>query len=74
MEAEDFRELDGERVLVLDRYTGRAKTSGVSLEQVPAKAAIVLHIRDDQITKLVDYNYRDNALTDLGLTPEDETQ
>jgi ketosteroid isomerase-like protein len=39
----------------------------VSLEQVPAKAAIVLHIRDDKVTKLVGYNDRDNALAALGL-------
>jgi ketosteroid isomerase-like protein len=67
MEAEDFRELDRERVLILHRYAGRAKASGVSLEQVPAKAAIVLHIRDGKVTKLVGYNYRDNALAALGL-------
>jgi ketosteroid isomerase-like protein len=67
MEAEDFRELDRERVLILHRYAGRAKASGVSLEQVPAKAAIVLHIRDGKVTKLVGYNYRDNAFAALGL-------
>jgi ketosteroid isomerase-like protein len=67
IEAEDLRELDGERVLVLHRGMGRAKASGVSLEQVPAKGAIVLHIRDNKVTKLVGYNYRDNAFADLGL-------
>jgi hypothetical protein len=29
-EADEYRELDGERVLVLGRMTGRGKTSGVS--------------------------------------------
>jgi ketosteroid isomerase-like protein len=33
-EAEEYRELDGERVLVLMRHGGRGKTSGVEVEQL----------------------------------------
>jgi ketosteroid isomerase-like protein len=37
VEAEEFRELDGERVLVLLRRSGRGKTSGLELGQVRSK-------------------------------------
>ena len=64
-EAQEYRELDDERVLVLHRYSGRGKGSGVRLEQVHAEAAIVMHVREGKVTRLVAYNDRENALTDL---------
>jgi hypothetical protein len=38
MEADEFRELSGDRVLVLHRYSGRGKTSGVDLDQTQSAA------------------------------------
>src|SRR5437660_1333668 len=38
-EAEEYRELDAERVLVLSRRSGRGKTSGLELGQMRAKGA-----------------------------------
>jgi hypothetical protein len=35
--AEEYRELDGERVLVLAHLSGRAKKSGLELGQIQAK-------------------------------------
>lgn len=69
-EAEEYRELDGERVLVLYQWTGRGKASGVDLGDVQAKGATLLHIRDGKVTRLVGYFERDRALADLGLAPE----
>jgi ketosteroid isomerase-like protein len=63
-EAEDFRELDERRVVVLNRYTGRGKASGLGVE---AKGANVFHIDNGQISKLVHYWDRERALADLGL-------
>jgi ketosteroid isomerase-like protein len=65
VEFEEYRELDGERVLVLNNRSGRGKTSGVELQG--AKGAELLHIRDGRITKAVWYWDRDRALADLGL-------
>jgi ketosteroid isomerase-like protein len=62
--AEDFRELDDQRVLVLNRYIAHGKTSGLS---VRAKGANLFHIVDSRVTKLVHYWDRDRALADLGL-------
>jgi ketosteroid isomerase-like protein len=67
---EDVLELDDERVLVLTRFTGRGKTSGVELGRLGAKGAQIIHIRDGKVTKVVIYFDRDRALTALGLAPD----
>ena len=64
IEAEDYRELDDERVLVLVRYSGRGKSSGLDLA---SEGAWLVHVRDGRVTKLVRYFDRDRALADLGL-------
>ena len=69
-EAEDYRELDDGRVLVLSRNCARGKTSEVD---IATDAAIVFHVRDDRVTRLVLYWDRDRAFADLGLAPEGET-
>ena len=45
--AEDFRELDEGRVLVLGRLSGRGKTSGLELDRVQAKAAVLFEVHDE---------------------------
>jgi ketosteroid isomerase-like protein len=50
VEADEFRELDDERVLVLVRYGGRGKTTRL---QVWSKAAHVHHVGGGKVTKLV---------------------
>jgi len=64
---EEYRELDGERVLVLTRYSGRGKTSGADIGEMWTNSATLLYVRDSKVTKLVGYNSRDRALADLGL-------
>ena len=71
VESESFRELDGERVLVLVHATGRGKASGVSLEQMGSKAAELFHVHGGKVTRLVIYMNRENALADLGLSDQD---
>jgi ketosteroid isomerase-like protein len=63
-EAIEFRELAGERVLVLMRHGGRGKASGVGIEN---EGASVWDIRDRKVTKLALYWDRDRAFADLGL-------
>jgi hypothetical protein len=70
IEADDYRELDGERVLVLHRWSGRGKTSGLDLGQMRTRAATLFHVRDGKVTRLVGYFDRERALADLGLAPE----
>ena len=69
-EAEEYRELDSERVLVLARWGGRGKTSGLELGQVRAKGASLFHIRDERVTSLVVYWDRERMPADLGPTSE----
>jgi hypothetical protein len=70
-EAEEYREIDNERILVLISVTGRGKTSGVDLGQMQAQGANLFRIQGGQVTRLVLYTDRDRALADLGLTPEE---
>jgi ketosteroid isomerase-like protein len=63
-EAEEYRELDGTRVLVLSRMRGRGKGSGVEVDQPRAS---LFHVARGRVTRLVLYWDRDRALADLGL-------
>jgi hypothetical protein len=63
-EAEDCRELDAQRVLVLTKLSGRGKTSGLEIGQ---KGAEVFEIHSGKVTRIVVYYDRDRALADLGL-------
>ena len=67
---DEFRELDDERVLVFAHGAGRAKTSGLELDQMRARAAELFHIRDGKVIRIVNYFDPENALADLGLGPE----
>lgn len=65
--ADEYRELDAERVLVLLHLVGRGKTSGLELEQMRTKAANLVHVQDGRVTTLVVYFDRESAFADLGL-------
>jgi ketosteroid isomerase-like protein len=64
MEAEECRELDDERVLVLTRAVGRGKRSGVP---VSARSGEVFEIHGGKVTRIVVYIDRDRMFADLGL-------
>ena len=66
-EAEEYRELDHERVLVLHRFSGRGKTSRVEVGPTGAKGACLFHVANGKVTKLLLYSNRDRAFADLGL-------
>jgi ketosteroid isomerase-like protein len=71
-EAEDYRELDEARVLVLSRFSGRGRASGLAVGQ---KAAQVFELRDGKVIRITVYMDRDRALADLGLNhldPKDD--
>jgi ketosteroid isomerase-like protein len=66
-EVEEYRELDDERVLVLHRFTGRGKTSGLEVEQARPKGASLFDIQNGRVTRLVAYAPRERAFADLGI-------
>ena len=70
IEADEYRDLDDQRVLVLDHRSGRGKTSGLDLGQVRTTGARLFHIRDGKVTRLVIYLDRDRAFADLRLSGE----
>jgi ketosteroid isomerase-like protein len=66
--AEEYRELDVERVLVLDKSHGHGKGSGMEIGQFQPSSAHLFHVRDGKVARLVVYDVdRDRALADLGL-------
>jgi hypothetical protein len=67
IEAEDFRELSGERVLVLSRFIGRGKSSGIEIGQIRATGASVFELQEAKVTRHAFYFDRYRALADLGL-------
>jgi ketosteroid isomerase-like protein len=66
-EAEEYRELDNERVLVLARFSGRGKTSGLELGQMGTKGAVLFHVRAGKVRRLTLFWEAERALADLGL-------
>lgn len=66
--ADEYREIDSERVLVTNEYSGRGKSSGMEVGQIGAKGATLLHLRAGKVTRLALYWDSENALADLGLT------
>lgn len=67
VEAEEFRELDDEHVLVLFIFTARGKHSGLEAGQVRTNGAQLFQIRDGKVQRLVQYFNRDHAFEALGL-------
>ena len=65
--AEEYRELDDERVLVVHRRSGRGKTSGIEVAEIAERGAGVWHIHDGKVTRVVGYWDSDRAFADLGL-------
>jgi hypothetical protein len=70
VQADEYRELDSERVLVLTRQSGRGKTSGIDLAQMQSEGATLFQVRDGKVMRLVLYTALEQALTDLGLQSE----
>jgi ketosteroid isomerase-like protein len=66
-EADEYRVIDEETVLVLDRFHGRGKQSGVQVGAMRTEGALLFRLRDSSVTCLVLYLDRDRAFADLGL-------
>jgi ketosteroid isomerase-like protein len=61
IDADEYRELDGERVLVLVYWRGRGKASGLELGQMRTAGASLFHVRGGKVIRYVAYLERDRA-------------
>jgi ketosteroid isomerase-like protein len=61
-EAEDYHVIDGERIVVFVRNSGRGRTSGLEFEE--RSVANSFHIRGAKVIRLVLYFNRGRALDD----------
>ena len=66
-EADEYREIDRERVLVLAHNQGRGRTSGIDLARMEWQLACVFCLRDRKVVELTLYFDRGRALADLGV-------
>lgn len=66
-EVEAYRELGDDRVLVLEWRRARGKVSGLELSNMRAEGAVLFHVRDGKVARLVFYWDRERAFADLGL-------
>jgi ketosteroid isomerase-like protein len=55
---------------MLSHASGRGKTSGVELRRMTAGVAVLFHIRNGKVTRLVPYFDRDRVLADLSVAAE----
>jgi ketosteroid isomerase-like protein len=69
-QAQEYRELDDESVLVLFRPGGRGKGSGLEVADTGARAATLFQIRGGKATRVVVYLDPEHAFAELGLPPE----
>jgi ketosteroid isomerase-like protein len=67
VQADEYRELDGDRVLVLVRRSGSGKRSGLDVRGMRTQGANLFHVGDGKVTRFVLYWDIDGALADLGL-------
>ena len=67
VEAPEYLTVDEDRVLVLNHFSGRGKTSGLEVGQIVTKGASLFHIRGGKVTRLVLYWSRERALADVGI-------
>ena len=66
-EADEYRALDDERVLVLMHFSGRGKANGLEVGNIHMKGANLFHVRDGKVSRLVTYWDRERAFADVGL-------
>jgi len=69
-EAEEYLELDGDRVLVLTCFKARGKMSELEVARMQARAATLFHLGGGKVTGLVVDFDRERALAELGLAPQ----
>lgn len=65
--AEEFRELDADRVLAIVHFGGQGKASGLEVDKMGMKGASLFQFRDGKVVRLVLYLDLEHALGDLGL-------
>jgi hypothetical protein len=65
--ADEYRTLAQGRVLALNSFGGRGRTSGVGVGELMTRGASVFCLDRERVTRLDLYWDRDRALVDLGL-------
>jgi ketosteroid isomerase-like protein len=70
--ADEIKDLDDERVLALNRRSGRGKASGLDIGQTQSAGMNLFCLREGKVTNLIVYWDRQRGLADLGLAGESD--
>lgn len=70
--ADEYIELDGERVLVSYHFSARGRTSGLEAGKLHTHGATLFQLRARRVTRIVQYFSRDLAFAELGLGGQSE--
>jgi hypothetical protein len=65
--ANDYIELDRDRVLVTFNSTALGRRSGPEGERLRSDGATLFELRDQRVTRIVQYHEQNHAFADLGL-------
>jgi hypothetical protein len=65
---DQYRELEDGQILVLVRWRGRGKRSGVQVGETGAKGAQLFRLGGGMVRRLVTYLDRERAFADLGVS------
>lgn len=71
---DEYRDLGDGRVLVLFRYSGRGKRSGLEIGRLRAEGVGLFEIRAGKVIRVVQYWNRERGLAELGLAPDPGTR
>jgi hypothetical protein len=67
LEADEYRGLGDDRVLLLLHHGGRGRRSGVDIGDLRFEGAVLFELRDEKVIRLVAYLERGRALAELGI-------
>lgn len=68
--AEDFVEVDSERILVPYRFAARGRASGLEAGRLHTQGATLFQLHASRVTRIVQYFDRERAFVELGLAPD----
>jgi hypothetical protein len=73
IQANEYYELDDNRVVVLTQLSGHGKTSGLDLAQMHTESVGLFRIEGSKVTTIVWYWDRERGLAELGLGADKES-
>lgn len=72
--ADDYTEVDAQRILVTYHFSARGRVSGVEAGLLHTQGATLFHLHAGRVTRIVQYFNRETAFAEVGLAPARATE